>query len=85
MAKKVELSICMGSSCFSRGNNLTLQAVRDYLKENGLENEVHLSGNLCQGKCASGPNLEVDGCSCGEMTVESALDVIEASLKNRKE
>ena len=35
--------ICLGSSCFSRGNNVHLEIIRQYIAENHLEAEIKFS------------------------------------------
>ncbi|MCF8346870.1 MAG: (2Fe-2S) ferredoxin domain-containing protein [Bacteroidales bacterium] len=60
MKEKVVIQICMGSSCFSRGNNKTLKAIQHYLKEHNLEGEVVLKGNHCFGECSRGPILKIN-------------------------
>ncbi len=61
----VELVVCMGSACFSRGNTRTLELIQRYLKEHGLEGAVRVTGTLCQEHCRSGPNVELQGeCFC---------------------
>jgi NADH:ubiquinone oxidoreductase subunit E len=57
----VEIVICMGSSCFSRGNSKNLGLIQDYLKSNDLQADVKLVGQLCQNLCKEGPNLVVNG------------------------
>jgi len=62
----IELVICMGSACFSRGNNRTLDLIQGYLKDHDLEKTVHLTGTLCQDNCRQGPNVTLQGeCFCG--------------------
>jgi NADH:ubiquinone oxidoreductase subunit E len=56
-----EITICMGSSCFARGNEENLQTIEKYLKANGLTVEVKLKGSCCEGYCAKGPNLVING------------------------
>jgi NADH:ubiquinone oxidoreductase subunit E len=56
----VQITICMGSSCFSRGNNRNIEVVQDYLKARGLPAAVKLTGHLCQGHCQSGPNVTIN-------------------------
>ena len=58
--KKHEIIVCMGSSCFARGNKATLQKIKDYLKRNNLEEKVVFKGNRCFDKCGKGPNLMID-------------------------
>jgi NADH:ubiquinone oxidoreductase subunit E len=56
-----EIVICMGSSCFSRGNSRNLGLIQDYLKAHQLDAEIKLVGHLCQSACKDGPNLVVNG------------------------
>lgn len=58
---KKEIVICLGSSCFSRGNKQTVQIIKDYLKTNQLEDRVYFHGNHCYGNCENGPILKIDG------------------------
>lgn len=59
--QRVEVCICMGSSCFSRGNRRNVEAIRAYLVRNGLSEKVSLTGHLCEGMCKCGPNISVAG------------------------
>jgi NADH:ubiquinone oxidoreductase subunit E len=60
-SRRTLISICMGSSCFARGNNRTLQVLREYLRTRQLEDQVDVKGLLCGGGCSQGPNLVIDG------------------------
>jgi NADH:ubiquinone oxidoreductase subunit E len=55
------ITICMGSSCFSRGNSRNIEVIQHYLKTRPLPSSVELTGHLCQGFCMSGPNLTING------------------------
>jgi NADH:ubiquinone oxidoreductase subunit E len=62
----IDLVVCMGSACFSRGNGGNLERVRAYLQEHDLEKAVNLTGTLCQDRCRQGPNMTLQGeCFCG--------------------
>jgi NADH:ubiquinone oxidoreductase subunit E len=54
------ITICMGSSCFSRGNNRNIEVIQEYLASQTLPPGVELSGHLCQGHCSSGPNVQIN-------------------------
>jgi len=56
-----QITICMGSSCFSRGNGRNIEVIQDYLASHGLPPAVELTGHLCQGHCKSGPNITING------------------------
>jgi len=51
----------MGSSCFSRGNNRNIEALKEFLKTHPLPPAVQLAGHLCEGHCQLGPNVTVNG------------------------
>lgn len=57
----IEIAICMGSSCFSRGNSKNLALIQDYLRTNKVEAAINLVGHLCQDECKEGPNLAIGG------------------------
>ena len=59
--KPIELAICMGSSCFSRGNKENISRIREYIDVHVLCGKVLLKGHLCEGLCKDGPNITVDG------------------------
>ena len=54
------LTICLGSSCFTRGNDENLPRIQELLARGGLEERVRLRGSRCEGRCQHGPNLRVD-------------------------
>ena len=56
---KTCITICLGSSCFTRGNAENLPHLQARLAEKGLEDRVTLKGSRCEGKCMHGPNLRV--------------------------
>lgn len=55
------ITICMGSSCFSRGNSRNLEVLQDFLKTQPVPPAVALSGHLCEGHCNAGPNVAING------------------------
>jgi NADH:ubiquinone oxidoreductase subunit E len=56
-----EIKICLGSSCFSRGNSENLRVIQEYLAARGLAAQVATIGHLCEDQCSLGPNLIVNG------------------------
>ena len=72
-----EIKVCMGSSCFARGNLDNLNFIETYLKDNNIDANVELVGALCEGKCATGPHIYVDGKNYDEVTQEKLQTVLE--------
>jgi NADH:ubiquinone oxidoreductase subunit E len=57
----VEIVVCLGSSCFARGNSENLAIINQHVKTYGLNASVRLVGRLCQDQCKLGPNLSIGG------------------------
>ncbi len=74
---KKEIKICLGSSCFSRGNKQTLQVVQKYLKDHLLERDVILKGNHCFSNCSSGPVLQIGQKVYEQVNSENVLEILE--------
>ena len=55
------ITVCMASSCFSRGNSSNAELIQLFIKENNLEDRVRVTGCLCEGECKSGPNIKING------------------------
>jgi len=55
----VEIVVCLGSSCFARGNSEILALLQQFTQGKGAKGPVCLSGCLCQDQCKQGPNLKV--------------------------
>ena len=54
--------ICMGSSCFARGNARNVELAEAFLDAHPeIEARVDLRGGLCCDRCADGHNVVVDG------------------------
>lgn len=55
------ITLCMGSSCFSRGNNINAEIIERFLQERNLSGRVVIQGCLCEGHCKDGPNIKING------------------------
>jgi NADH:ubiquinone oxidoreductase subunit E len=72
----VNIEICMGSSCFSRGNERNLGVVKAFLDEHGLTVDVKLRGCLCLDACSCGPHITVDGTRYDRVDPNLCLDIL---------
>ena len=57
----VEIVVCLGSSCFARGNSENLDLLKKHVNGQGGRANVRLTGCLCQDQCKQSPNLTVGG------------------------
>ena len=58
---QVEIVVCLGSSCFARGNSENLTLINTFVESHGLKASVRMTGRLCQDECMLGPNLSIGG------------------------
>ena len=60
---KPQITVCMGSSCFARGNEKNVALCEKFLAERGLRDDVdvELGAVLCTGNCAKGPIVIING------------------------
>ncbi len=72
----VKIVICMGSSCFARGNERNLRVIEKFMQDNDLRDQIELSGSCCEGKCSEGPNLVIDGERYPRMETGALIDVL---------
>ena len=82
-AKSITVTICMGSSCFSRGNNQHVQTIQRYITEHQLDARVALAGSRCEGKCMQGPNIRIDDVLYHDVDAETLLKLLDEHLPHR--
>ena len=80
--EKPKIVICMGSSCFARGNEKNLAACEEFLSARGLKDEVDvdLGASLCTGNCAEGPVVIVDGKTYKNVDRGVMADILEKTF-----
>jgi NADH:ubiquinone oxidoreductase subunit E len=80
MNKMKEVVICLGSSCFARGNKKLLKTIQTYIKENQLEGKIIFKGNHCFGKCNKGPVLKIDENIYEQLNEVKLLEILRKEL-----
>ena len=82
---KTNIVICMGSSCFARGNEKTVEACESFLAARGLKDEVDvdLGASLCTGNCSEGPIVVVDGKVYKHVDSLVMRDILEATFPEK--
>ena len=82
-----KITICMGSSCFARGNEKNLAVCEEFLAARGLRDEVdvELGASLCTGNCAQGPIVMVDGKTYTNVDRGVMLDIMDGLFRINKQ
>ncbi|MBO8436198.1 MAG: (2Fe-2S) ferredoxin domain-containing protein [Spirochaetes bacterium] len=80
--EKLRVELCMGSSCFARGNSTILMSLEELVEQNGLAGRIDLEGHLCLGKCNSGPHIKIGETEySGISDPEAVFDLIRKALE----
>jgi NADH:ubiquinone oxidoreductase subunit E len=84
MAQRIEMQICLGSSCFSRGNREVVMFIKEYLKKNHLEDRIVFKGARCMSLCSNGPNLKINERTIEGVTFSRIEEILENEFGNLK-
>jgi len=82
MAQRIEMQICLGSSCFSRGNKEVVMFIKEYLKKNHLDDRIIFKGSRCMGLCSNGPNLRINEKIIEGVTISKIESILEKEFGN---
>ena len=75
-----KIIVCMGSSCFGKGNQATAEAVTQFIEEHKLEDKIEVAGCLCSGHCTEGPNIMINDKLISGVSEQSVGAVIAKEL-----
>lgn len=84
MNHRREIVICLGSSCFARGNKSLLKIIQRYINQHGLTDKVFFKGDHCFGDCSTGPNLKIGGKIYNAVTEENIHHILAETLHDLK-
>ena len=82
MINKTQIKICLGSSCFSRGNRELVEVVQKYIRANNIEDKVAFSGDHCTSVCHDGPNIRIAGRLISNVTLANIIAILDKNLKD---
>ena len=77
MSDKINITVCLGSACFARGNEDHLEYIEDYVAQHNLDAKIEISGSRCEGKCADGPNIIINGKVYNNMTAVKLKEILD--------
>ena len=79
---KIKITVCMGSSCFARGNQQNLSYIEAFIKAHDLEADIDLAGDRCENKSDMEPNVVINGVEYNSVD-EKKLEEILTKLINK--
>lgn len=80
MVQSYEIMICLGSSCFSRGNRDVVKVIKEFLKKNHMDDKVILKGARCMDRCSEGPWVMINGKTFARTNVQDIETILEKEL-----
>lgn len=80
MSDKTNIVICLGSSCFARGNKKAVTTIQAYIAEHNLTDKVNLSGGHCFGHCDKGPTIKINDTYYENVEPDSIIDILAKEL-----
>ncbi len=79
--EKIELAVCVGSSCHLKGSRELIDALREQIASRHLENQVELKAAFCLGPCAKdGVSVKVGEKVVSGLTPEKASSFMEEEV-----
>lgn len=80
---RLPIELCMGSSCFARGNAKALENLERYIEKHNLADRIDISGHLCLGTCSDGPNMKIGGVLHQNVRPESVVPLVQQALEEQ--
>jgi NADH:ubiquinone oxidoreductase subunit E len=81
--KPIDVVICLGSSCFARGNAENLRDLKAYLEQYNIAASFRTRGRLCGSQCTSGPTIVINDVEYGHVQPGTAVPLLERALQER--
>ncbi|GAB4452122.1 MAG: hypothetical protein Fur0028_07650 [Bacteroidales bacterium] len=76
---KIKVNICLGSSCFARGNKELVKELNEFFMRHHLLEYIDFKGTRCFGECKDGPFCKIDD---KLMSFHSVNEVISFLIQN---
>ena len=76
----MEVTVCMGSSCFSKGSNKLVEILEKYENDKTLDIEISMRGCLCKNRCDNGPVVIINDNEYTNIDENSIIDILKQNL-----
>lgn len=77
----VNVTVCVGTSCFLRGSQELLKSLLAYVERRQLSGQVNVKATFCHERCDRGPTVGINDTFIEKCTLEKAVAAVEAALK----
>lgn len=80
MKPVVRVEICMGSSCFARGNNENLEFLEKNQENSDFDIKLELIGKRCENICSEGPHICINEKKYNKISTDDLKNILENRL-----
>jgi NADH:ubiquinone oxidoreductase subunit E len=77
----VTIELCMGSSCYCRGNNRLAVELKELIVRRSWDGKIAIRGCLCKDECPKGPNIRINGIRTEVSNISAFEKLIEQGIK----
>ena len=56
----MRITVCLGDSCHLKGTRRVAETLQKLIAENGIQDEIDLTGTFCMGQCRTGVSVTLD-------------------------
>jgi len=81
---KVKVSVCLGTSCYSKGSYEILERLINAANKEDWAKNLEIKGTFCVENCGKSPNVVVNDIIVSEATVEKVKEVALNELTRKK-
>jgi NADH-quinone oxidoreductase subunit G len=78
--EKLNISVCVGTSCHIKGSQAILQGLMAYVRDNRLEDKIAIQAAFCFENCSKAPNVKIGDELFGGCSTESVIETISEKL-----
>jgi NADH-quinone oxidoreductase subunit G len=80
LTERVNVEVCVGTGCHTRGSEDILHGLAKYVAEEDLKDLVGIKGTFCFEKCGKGPNVRIGDKIYSGCSLQSVKEVLERTL-----
>jgi NADH-quinone oxidoreductase subunit G len=82
-AQKVDVAVCVGTSCYLKGSYNLIQALANLAREYGVEDKISIGATFCLEKCAQGPNIRINEEIVTGVSAENVRKIFEEKVLSK--
>ena len=79
-AKPVDVSVCVGTSCFLRGSQNIISGMTEKIESEGWKDRINLKATFCSENCSLGPTVTIGDRKINHADLEKVTAEVEAQL-----